>query len=134
MPFTFSHPALVLPARLLPKWTYSMTGLIVGSITPDFEYFIRMNVISIYSHTLWGLLYFDLPVAIAITFIFHDNVRDNLINNLPKSVQSRFTYLKSFDWNSTFRKTWPIVILSIIIGSASHIFWDDFTHVSGYFV
>ena len=27
-----------------------------------------------------------------------------------------------------------MIILSIVIGAASHIFWDDFTHPLGYFV
>jgi hypothetical protein len=42
MPFTFAHPAIVLPLKHLPKRWYSLTGLIIGSMTPDFEYFIRM--------------------------------------------------------------------------------------------
>jgi uncharacterized protein YfeS len=134
MPFTFSHPAIVLPAKLLPRKLYSMTGLIIGSMTPDFEYFIRMNVRSIYSHTFWGVFYFDLPLSIILTFIFHNIVRNELINNLPTSLQKRFSDLKTFNWNAAFIKSWFIVIFSVLIGAASHILWDDFTHVGGYFV
>ena len=54
MPFTFSHPAIVLPLKYLPKKWFSFTGLIIGSMTPDFEYFLRMKVKSDYSHTLNG--------------------------------------------------------------------------------
>jgi hypothetical protein len=79
MPFTFSHPAAILPLRWLPNKYYSLTGLIIGSMTPDFEFLIRMNVGSIYSHTLAGIFYFDIPVGIAICFLFHDVVRDDLI-------------------------------------------------------
>jgi len=43
MPFTFSHPAIVLPLATLRRQWISATGLIIGSITPDFEYFIRMK-------------------------------------------------------------------------------------------
>ncbi|WP_262496247.1 DUF4184 family protein [Flavobacterium piscis] len=39
MPFTFSHPAIILPLKYLPKNWISLTGLIIGSLTPDFEYF-----------------------------------------------------------------------------------------------
>ncbi|WP_240482010.1 DUF4184 family protein [Flavobacterium psychrophilum] len=39
MPFTFSHPAIILPLRYLPRQWFSLTGLIIGSLTPDFEYF-----------------------------------------------------------------------------------------------
>ena len=57
MPFTFSHPAIILPLKKLPKKYISMTGLIVGSIAPDFEYFLRMK--SKYSHTMSGILWYD---------------------------------------------------------------------------
>ncbi len=51
MPFTFSHPAIILPLKYLPQNWFSLTGLIIGSLTRDFEYFIRMKVRSNYSHT-----------------------------------------------------------------------------------
>jgi hypothetical protein len=134
MPFTFSHPALVLPLKYLPDRYYSLTGLIIGSMTPDFEYFFRMSVGSLYSHTFWGLFYFDIPVGILLSFIFHDIVRNDLINHLPVSLRARFWYLKSFDWNKAFKSNWQIIIPSIFVGAASHILWDDFTHPLGYFV
>ena len=134
MPFTFSHPALVLPFRYLPNRFYSLTGLIIGSMTPDFEYFLRMNVGSIYSHTFWGIFYFDLPVGIALCFIFHNVVRDQLVDHLPIRLRERFWDLKAFDWNNFFRSSRIIVFISIMVGAASHIFWDDFTHPLGYFV
>ena len=43
MPFTFSHPAVILPATYLDKKYYCLSALIIGSMTPDFEYFIRMR-------------------------------------------------------------------------------------------
>jgi Domain of unknown function (DUF4184) len=134
MPFTFSHPAIVLPAKFLPNRLFSMTGLLVGSTAPDFEYFIRMNVQSIYSHTVAGIFYFDLPVGLALCFIFHNIVRNEFIDHLPAFIRSRFLNLKSFNWNQIFKKTWFVVSLSIIVGAASHIFWDSFTHETGYFV
>jgi hypothetical protein len=52
MPFTFSHPALILPLTRLPKRWVSATGLVIGSIVPDFEKFLKMNDGNTYSHTL----------------------------------------------------------------------------------
>jgi Domain of unknown function (DUF4184) len=134
MPFTFSHPAIILPANRLSREIYSMTGLVIGSMAPDFEYFIRMNLGSIFSHTLHGLFYFDLPIGLALCFIFHDLVRNDLINNLPVGLYERFYALKNFDWDTYYRKKWPIVLLSIVAGAVSHILWDSFTHPCGYFV
>ena len=134
MPFTFSHPALVLPLKFLPRHWFSMTGLIIGSLTPDFEYFIRMRIQSDYSHTIGGLFWFDMPLGIIITFIFHDIVRDSLFDNLPIFLKSRFAPFKQFNWNQYFKTHWGIVLFSILIGAFSHIFWDSFTHEQGYFV
>lgn len=134
MPFTFSHPAIVLPLKYFPKKWFSLTGLVIGSLTPDFEYFLRMRIKSNYSHTFEGLFWFDLPLGILLAFIFHNDVRNSLFENLPTFFQSRFSKFSKFDWNRQFRKNWLIVIISILIGAFSHLFWDSFTHDDGYFV
>lgn len=130
MPFTFSHPAIVLPLR---KYL-SLTGLVIGSMSPDFEYFIRMNLQSEYSHSLLGVFYFCLPISLCIAFLFHCNIRNVLIENLPLPLQIRLSDNKNFDWISYFKKRWFIVNFSICLGAFSHIFWDSFTHSSGFFV
>jgi hypothetical protein len=134
LPFTFSHPAIVLPLSFLPKKYYSLTGLIVGSVTPDFEYFLRMKVDSDYSHTISGMFWFDLPLGLLLAFIFHGLVRDPLIANLPGWFQRRMNGFRDFKWKNYFFSNWLIVLISLLIGIASHLFWDSFTHRNGYFV
>jgi hypothetical protein len=134
MPFTFSHPAIVLPLTYLPKKWFSLTGLVIGSLTPDFEYFLRMQIKSIYSHTLDGLFWFDLPLGLLLAFIFHDIVRNNLFDNLPIFFKSRFSAFRPFNWNKHFKENWFVVLVSILIGASSHILWDSFTHEHSYFV
>ncbi len=134
MPFTFSHPALVLPLALLPKRRVSLTGLVIGSLTPDFEYFLKMHVGSQYSHTLSGLFWFDVPLGLLLAFIFHLLIRNCFIDNLPAPLYARLVPYKTFNWGKHFRKYWPVVLISLLVGAASHIFWDGFTHKSGFFV
>lgn len=134
MPFTFSHPALVLPLATLSKRWFSVTGLVIGSLTPDFEYFLRMQLKSHYSHTLFGLLWFDLPLGLLLAFIFHNIVRNPLLDNLPMILQSRFSVFKTWEWNAYFKKNIGVVMLSVLLGAASHLLWDSFTHHNGYFV
>lgn len=134
MPLTFAHPAIILPLNYLPKRWFSLTGLIVGSVVPDFEYFIRMKVYSIYSHTWFGLIWFDLPLAFVLTFVYHNIVRDMLISNLPRLLYRRLSIYKGFNWNNYAKKNLLVVVISILIGAASHLFWDSFTHENGYFV
>ena len=134
MPFTFSHPAIILPLNFFFRKRLSLTGLIIGSMAPDFEYFLRMKIKSNYSHTLDGILWFNLPLSIILAFIFHNIVRQKLSDNLPIVLKSRFSQFGDFDWNRYFVKNWFIVVISILIGCISHVFWDSFTHDSGYFV
>lgn len=134
MPFTFSHPAIVLPLAYLPSKWISLTGLIIGSLAPDFEYFLRMKIKSDYSHSLVGMFWFDIPLGLILAFLYHNIVRNSLINNLPTPLKSRFITFKELDWNSYFFKNWLIVSISILIGTSSHIFWDSFTHEHGFFV
>jgi len=104
MPFTFSHPAIILPLTFLPRQWFSLTGLVIGSLAPDFEYFIRMRIQSDYSHTISGLFWFDLPLGIILAFIFHNIVRDSFFDNLPTILKSRLAKFKSFEWNEYFKK------------------------------
>ncbi len=134
MPLTFAHPAIVLPLNYLSKRWFSLTGLIVGSVVPDFEYFIRMKVYSIYSHTWFGLIWFDLPLAFLLTFVYHNTVRDMFISKLPRFLCSRLFIYKGFNWDKYAKKNLLVVVTSILIGTASHLFWDSFTHQNGYFV
>ncbi len=134
MPFTFSHPAAVLPLTYLPKSWTSMTGLVIGSLAPDFEYFLRMRVYSSYSHTWTGMFWFDLPLTIILAFAFHIIVRNSFINNLPVFLTRRFLVFTGFDWSRHFKENFLVVIVSILFGVTTHILWDNFTHEHGHFV
>jgi hypothetical protein len=111
-----------------------LTGLVIGSLTPDFEYFLRMRIKSEYGHTIAGLFWFDLPLGILLTFLFHNIARNGFINNLPIVLKSRLFRFTQFDWTSHFKAHWFVVSVSVLIGAATHLLWDSFTHESGYFV
>lgn len=95
---------------------------------------MRMKIKSNYSHTIDGLFWFDLPLGLLLAFIFHDIVRNSLFDNLLTFFNSRFSAFRHFDWNKHFKQNWFVVLISILIGAASHLLWDSFTHENGYFV
>lgn len=134
MPFTFSHPAAVLPLGKLPGKYISVTGLVIGSMVPDFEYFIRMHDRSDFSHSWGGIFYFDLPLSLILAFAYHLFVRNTLIDHLPGFLARRLQDFKKFDWSVHFRQAFITIIISIIIGATSHIVWDGFSHAHGLFV
>lgn len=130
MPFTFSHPALIIPLlrrhRRL-QWV-SATGLITGSLAPDFEKFFRLELASGHSHTPTSIFYFSVPVALALAFLFHGVVRRPLLAHLPAPLYRRLAHYAPFDWPTYFRLHAGHVLLCIILGAALHLGWDFFTH------
>lgn len=134
MPFTFCHPAIILPLTKLSKSRISATGLIIGSMAPDFEYFLKMRREKVHGHSISGLFYFDLPLKIILAFAFHLFVRDALIMNLPELLKKRLVQYVGLDWISWVKKRWYVLVYSALIGVLSHLFWDAFTHTNGYFV
>lgn len=132
MPFTAAHPAIILP--LINRKIFSATGLIVGSISPDFEYFFKARVSGIYGHTVAGIFYFDLPVCFLIAFLFHELIKDSFISNLPAFLQRRLSNVRSFDFRNYFKSKYYIFVLSALLGAGSHVLWDSFTHNGTFFV
>jgi hypothetical protein len=133
MPFTFAHPAVVLPFGKLTKSWLSTTGLVIGSLSPDFEYFFRMRLFSRYSHTWEGMIWFDIPLAYILVILYEMYVKDKLITHLPAAANRRLFWFKGF--RTYYSLGYFIAILfSVAIGAASHIAWDGFTHPRGMFV
>lgn len=134
MAFPLSHPGLVLPLTLLPKRFFSATGLIIGSLVPDFEYLLRLEVKAVYADQWPALLAFNPVMGLLLAFVFHQLIRNSLILNLPYPLRRRFIRFSDFSWIGYFKKHWGVVIISLLIGVASHLAWDslDLTHHKGH--
>lgn len=133
MPFTAAHPAIVLPFLRIDSRYVSATGLVAGSVAPDFEYFFKLSVNGVYGHTFWGLLYFDVPVATLLAVVFHEAVKRNLIRNLPPFLQERLGDLYVFEFKRYISRHLVVFLLCCWLGAASHVLWDSFTHNGAFF-
>ena len=93
MPFTTSHPAIVLPLKMLkPRW-FSLTGLMAGAMAPDLLYFLMMQTsYRGVSHSWLGLFVFCLPAGIAFSFAFHHLFKQPVIHNLPWPLDRRLSF------------------------------------------
>ena len=132
MPFTFSHPAIILP--LLEHRKISATALVVGSMSPDFEYFFRMKMQSEISHSFLGILLIDFPLGFLVMCVFHGIIKNSLIDHLPSFFKARLQLLKNNNWFIYLKNNVLVVCMSFIIGAISHLFWDSMTHWDGYIV
>lgn len=124
MPFTLSHPAAVVPLwiffRRLP-----LSALVIGSLSPDFEYLVRLAPRGNHGHTPLGLFTFCLPSSLLVLFVFEALVRGPMANLL--SLPPRFAARPSFTLRWTGR-----ACVAIVLGAATHLLWDGFTHGDGW--
>ncbi|MDO1446593.1 DUF4184 family protein [Rhodocytophaga aerolata] len=132
MPFTFSHPAIVLPLKKIkPEW-FSLTGLVIGSMSPDLLYFFQMSGEEDYGHTFPGIFVFDLPATLLLTLIFHLWIRNTLILYLPSPLNRKFAKYLPQNIFLFLRKNWHIVLFSAFIGAISHLLWDEAGNTQGW--
>jgi hypothetical protein len=124
VPFTLSHAAAALPLR---RAHLVVSALVAGTFAPDLEYFIRLVPGGGWGHTLPGLVGMSLPLGLAALWIFHRFVKVPLACLLPTSVRARLTsQLLPFRFGPLRR--FLHIVISILIGMATHILWDAFTH------
>ncbi|MGC8750612.1 DUF4184 family protein [Hydrotalea sp.] len=131
MPFTFAHPAVIIPIYRKWKSFFSLTGLVVGSIVPDFEYFIRMSKTRLYTHNWFGLFWADLPLGIILAYLFHYIIKQQLLLHLPPVFKNKLLPYNSLNWNTYFKHYYGVVCISILLGGATHLLWDSLTHDNG---
>lgn len=132
MPFTLSHTLAIYPFRMFCGTYLSFSGLFIGSMVPDFEFFVRVTLYAVWSHTIWGVFLFDLPLALLLLIIFHKFIKKILILHLPDILFQRFSNRIDEDWLQFFKKSPLKVIISILIGIFTHFAWDNFTHEPRY--
>lgn len=134
MPFTLAHPVVLIPLQKFFKDKLSLTGLIIGSVIPDFEYLVNIVERSVISHTLEGIIYFDIPAALIITFCWHGFVKQVLTGQLPSVIQKILLPYRDVNWFVYLKLNWHIYLISLLAGIFLHLFWDSFSHANGYFV
>jgi hypothetical protein len=128
MPFPLAHPAAVLPLRrYCPRWL-SFPALVVGSLVPDAGYALVGTKVGILSHQLWGSLIFCLPVGLVSLGLFY-GFRRKFVGLLPTPYQEAL-----LPWCRRPIGAWWIVLVSLLVGTWTHLLWDSFTHNEGWFV
>jgi membrane-bound metal-dependent hydrolase YbcI (DUF457 family) len=123
MPFTISHAAAALPFR---RTRLIMSALVIGCFGPDLEYFLWLRPHGHLGHSLPGLVLFDLPACLVALFLFHRYAKVPLVACLPARLRERIRNGGRLEIGSISK--FALVCVSILVGSATHILWDSFTH------
>jgi len=124
VPFTISHAAAVLPLRKLTRGVLPLAALMIGSMSPDFAYFLPGESLRVVTHSIPGIFWFCWPVSMAVWLIFTLVLERPTFALLPDSWYARFTPSSR---EMTFMSL-ALASAAVIIGAATHILWDSFTH------
>jgi membrane-bound metal-dependent hydrolase YbcI (DUF457 family) len=130
MPFTPAHSAAALPFR---RSRFVLSALVIGTMAPDFEYFLRLAPDAGFGHTLLGTFVLTLPVALLVLWVFHTFVKTPAIMLLPDGIQRRLSgHVQKFRFGGAAR--FSLIVFSVLLGIATHLFWDSFTHPATWIV
>jgi hypothetical protein len=133
MPFTGSHPAAVLP---LMRWGLVPSALVIGSMSPDLPYYLPLPAgpeatLSRLTHTAGGVFGLDLAIGALALVVWLVLVAPLAIAAAPLAVRSRLPAGLPVPWRRyvTGPRTALMLVLSLWIGAATHVLWDEFTHI-----
>ena len=120
MPFTLVHPVAALPIWYASGRRLRLAALVIGSTAPDYEYFVRMQPGGSFGHTIPGLFFFCLPAAWLALWLFDRFARRGVQTLLPSGWQLPLAPRQHSHSAG-----------ALLLGAASHVIWDAFTHKTG---
>lgn len=131
MPFTLSHPAAVLPLRRL---RLPFAALVAGSVSPDLPYYFtpgKYPYVMDNAHTFARSFSYCVPAGLALLLLLR------LLEPAFRSVLPPGPAALARSWlgEPMLRpRTLPVTLLALLLGSWTHLAWDDLTHVTGHTV
>jgi len=127
MPFTISHVAAVLPfARFLRRGRI-LSAVVIGSMVPDFGWFLPWRPDRFETHSGIALLTWSLPVGLMTYWVFQYLVKTPVREVLPDNAYARaLPHAAIADiWSL---QQWLIASAGVLVGAITHLVWDGFTH------
>jgi hypothetical protein len=132
MPFTGSHPAAVLPLWGTPL---PMSALVAGSMAPDATSYLPGLLFGfpLRSHELAGCLDVNLLIGLVLWAIWHAVLAEPLVAASPAGVRARCAHVP-LGIRPRLRRPVDFVLVpaAVVVGAASHVVVDNFTHVWGW--
>jgi hypothetical protein len=127
VPFTPAHAAAAWPLHRA-SGRLPLAALVVGTFAPDLEYVLRLNPVGKFGHSPVGLVVFCVPVTLVVFWAWRTLVRPSLTPLLPAGLR------RAAEAPPPGRRTdvLPLAIVAALLGAATHIFWDGFTHANGW--
>ena len=128
MPFTLSHAAAALPLQRMLRGRAVLALLVIGSFIPDLPYFLPEPLSRINAHRLPGMILFGIPCGWLLYALWRYLLLAPIASLLPRAGAGLLLASQSQ----------PVRVangtLCLLLGAASHVVWDAFTHRRGLIV
>ena len=122
MPFTVSHAAAALPVHVFSR-RLPLAALMVGSMAPDFAFFVPFAPYRSSTHSIAGLFWFCLPVGLLVWAVFVRWMEHPTMALLPEAWREKLTPTGAFT-----PRLIGLAAIGIVLGAITHLIWDSFTH------
>jgi Domain of unknown function (DUF4184) len=125
MPWTFVHPAAILPLRRFCPAPLDFSALVIGSMVPDLGYYFYSNVARL-AHSFLGSILICIPTGLALWIMFN-LLRKPLCFVLPHPHRGALAAFAATPLSLRPRAVMAAGA-SVLLGAWTHIVWDSFTH------
>ncbi len=132
MPWTIAHAAAALPVYRLAPQNLHLPALCLGSLAPDLYYYFGCFGLATQAHSWQGFSSYGLAVAVLayaalvkLWPIWHWFAPQTLRRRLPPTL----SIANGSGWRQLCR-----VLVSLWLGTLTHVIWDGFTHLNGWAV
>jgi hypothetical protein len=126
----------------MQRLRWPLSAVVVGTMSPDFEYLIHLRPLALWSHGVIGLFIFCLPAGLLVLLAWervvqapvrhllaldggdedHSSAADSSHARGPRAgVAATTESTKDASW-------WRRAAVAIVVGAATHLAWDSFTH------
>ena len=133
MPFTFAHPAAMLP---LTRGRLVAGALVAGTLAPDVPYYLPLpswpgTTAGAETHTVLGLVTLDLVIGVILYAAWRWAIRPAALALLPEpwGRAADDQTVAQPDLRST--SGWAVVGVSVVVGAVTHLLLDSLTHEYG---
>jgi len=132
MPCTFSHPLAVVPLRRFCPERLNFSALVIGSMSPDFGYYVRQFRLAGFAHTMLGSFAVCLPSGLLAVGLFY-LLRQPLCFILPQPHRAAVMPL-ALRQPAFSLSAFLVTAVCVLLGAWTHSIWDSFTHDGGWAV
>ncbi|MEO3930408.1 DUF4184 family protein [Micromonosporaceae bacterium B7E4] len=125
MPLTLpTHPVVAVLLKRSRPGRFDGVALTIGAIAPDLAFAAGGYGVTIHSHAWHAPLWWALPLTLLLTRLVRWTA-PTVAAHLPGAGPLA---LRDYGVLGAARHRWQVTTMSALVGAASHIGWDAFTH------